>query len=329
MVDEQSITTRLRDRIISGLHRGRLHGGDRLPSVRTVAENSGADHRIVASAYRSLEAEGLVDIRGRSGVYVAEQERLGSGLLSETGRWLAGVFAEAWKRQIAVPSLPELIRRCSSSVELHAAFVESTEDHMTAFCVEIEAGFGLKCRRIFLASNSDEDPAHRVDEAWLREELIDADLVVTTAFYASPVRKVAEALDKPLVVVSAHPDLAHAVRQQLRHGNLTVVCADPRFGDRVRYVYGGEYQNRVRIVRADDAWALAQLDRSEPVLLTRAARRILLDDVELQMIAPHSPTLSFESAHELSEVIIRLNMDRAAAAGANRITSGTPLNGVG
>ncbi len=121
----------LRDRIVSSLHRGRLHGGDRLPSLRTLSRYFDADPRAISAAYRVLEGEGLVEIRGRSGIYVAEQERLGAtGVLSETGRWVAGIAAEAWKRRVTLSDLPELIRRCTASVPLIAAFVESTEDHM-------------------------------------------------------------------------------------------------------------------------------------------------------------------------------------------------------
>jgi DNA-binding transcriptional regulator YhcF (GntR family) len=309
---EQSVTTRIRDRIVSGLHRGRLRGGDRLPSFREMAQETGADHRVVADAYRTLEAEGLVEIRGRSGVYVAEQERLGGLMLSETSRWLASVMAEAWKRGIMSPALPEMIRRCNEPGRLRCAFVESNEDHMTAFSAELEPAFGLDCKPVYLDIASDTEPEHDMDRERLRAALDDVDLVVTTAFHGALVHGLTEGMGKPLVVVSANPELGYAVERRLREADLTVVCADARFGERIRYVYGGDLQDRVRVVLASDAWAVAHLDPSEPVLLTRAARRRLLDDVELPMIVPHSPTLSFESARELSEMIIRLNLNSAS-----------------
>lgn len=282
-----------------------------MPSFREMAQETGADHRVVADAYRTLEAEGLVKIRGRSGVYVAEQERLGGLVLSETSHWLAGVMAEAWKRGIMSPALPEMIRRCTESTRLRCAFLESNEDHMLAFVAELEPGFGLDCKPTYLETTPVLESGSGVDRDHLRTALDDIDLVVTTAFHGALVHGLTEGLEMPLVVVSANPELGYAVERRLREGDLTVVCADPRFGERIRYVYGGELQDRVRIVLAEDAWAVAHLDPSEPVLLTRAARRRLLDDVELRMIAPHSPTLSFESARELSEVIIRLNLNSA------------------
>ena len=292
------------------MHRGRIHGGDRLPSFRQVAEYSGVNPRIVADAYRALESEGLVSIRGRSGVYVADQERLGEGqVLSETGRWMASVAAEAWKRRIALPELSEMVRRFTGSVPLRAAFVESTEDHMVAFCSEIEPALGLECRAVYIPPEGVHEGS--VEAARIRDKLTDVDLVVTTAFHSSHVYQITEEMHSPLVAVSAHPDLGRAIRQKLRDGGLTVVCADPRFADRIRSVYGGDRANQVRTVTATDMWAVNQLDHSEPVLLTRAARR-MLEDTDLRMIVPHSPTLSFESVRELSEVIIRLNLERSA-----------------
>ena len=308
--EKPSVTGRIRDRIVSDLHRGRLRAGDRLPSIREVVQETGVDHRAAAEAYRVLEEEGLVEVRGRSGVYVAAQERIGGMLLSETSRWLANVMAESWKRGIMIPQLPELIQRCTRSVPLRCAFVESNEDHMLAFVTELGAGFGVHCIPVYLNPLSGTGADAAFDTARLREEIAEADMVATTAFHGSLVRQVAEAAGIPAVVVSAVPELGLAVERRLREARkLTVVCADRSFGERIRTVYGGDGDpERIRIVLADDTWAVAQLSPSEPVLLTRAARRRLLDDAGLTMLLPHSPTLSFESAREVAELVIRINV---------------------
>jgi DNA-binding transcriptional regulator YhcF (GntR family) len=77
METDNELSDRLRDRILNALHLGTLRPGDRLPSIRTLWREMGVDHRVVAQAYRSLEAEGLVEVRGRSGVSVAPQDQLG------------------------------------------------------------------------------------------------------------------------------------------------------------------------------------------------------------------------------------------------------------
>jgi DNA-binding transcriptional regulator YhcF (GntR family) len=53
--------------------RGSIAPGRRLPTVRTLAEDLGLAPNTVAKAYRALEAEELVEGRGRQGTFVAER----------------------------------------------------------------------------------------------------------------------------------------------------------------------------------------------------------------------------------------------------------------
>lgn len=50
---------------------GGLGAGDRLPTVRALAEELALAPNTVAKAYRELEAAGLIDTRGRSGSFVS------------------------------------------------------------------------------------------------------------------------------------------------------------------------------------------------------------------------------------------------------------------
>src|ERR671931_206141 len=92
----------LTDRIVGALHLGQVRTGDRLPSIRQVAHETGRNARTVARAYAELEAEGLVEVRGRSGVFTATQETLGGGVPEETASWMSGVVVDAWRRRIPV-----------------------------------------------------------------------------------------------------------------------------------------------------------------------------------------------------------------------------------
>ncbi|MBL8932660.1 MAG: GntR family transcriptional regulator [Kineosporiaceae bacterium] len=53
------------------IEQGTLRAGDKLPTVRRLADDLGLAANTVARAYRDLEARGLVDTRGRSGTFVA------------------------------------------------------------------------------------------------------------------------------------------------------------------------------------------------------------------------------------------------------------------
>lgn len=96
-----------------------------------------------------------------------------------------------------------------------------------------------------------------------------------------------------------------------RTQGLTAIVADPRYCERFRALYGRSgAAGAIRVVPADDNAAIALLDRSEPVLATRAARR-LLPDLDLPLLLPRYPLISPESTRTLAEHLIRLNLERA------------------
>jgi len=314
MEPDAGLSDRLRDRILNALHLGLLRPGDRLPSIRTLWREMGVDHRVVAQAYRTLEAEGLVEVRGRSGVYLAPQDQFGGELLAETARWLAGVLVEAWKRRLTIADVPELIRRCTQTRTLRCACVESNEDQMTAYTGELQEQFGLEPYPVRISPLPLPRPDRSVEFHWVEDELRKCDLVVTTSYHARLVRKAAENVGIPAVVLTVNPDVVETIQKRLREGPLTVVAVEPSFGDRMRAMYADETPERVRVVLTGDREGMRALDPDEPVLLTRAARQSLGPDDDLPTLLPHSPTFSPHTARELLGVIIRLNLEAAAAS---------------
>lgn len=60
----------LRRQIIDQVSEGVLAPGDRLPTVRRLAGDLGIAPNTVARAYRELEADGVLEGRGRAGTFV-------------------------------------------------------------------------------------------------------------------------------------------------------------------------------------------------------------------------------------------------------------------
>ncbi|MFD9002911.1 GntR family transcriptional regulator [Streptomyces sp. NPDC059582] len=61
----------VRTQISAQARSGALPVGYRLPTVRGLAESLGLAVNTVAKAYRALEADGVIETRGRHGTYVA------------------------------------------------------------------------------------------------------------------------------------------------------------------------------------------------------------------------------------------------------------------
>jgi hypothetical protein len=115
-----------------------------------VAEEEGVNTGRVASAYRLLAHENLVEIRGRSGVFGANQDRMEGVILPETAQWVSQVVVEARRRRIKVHEFDGFIRRCTGFVQIRCACVETTSDALTAYAVELKEEWGFEVERILL-----------------------------------------------------------------------------------------------------------------------------------------------------------------------------------
>lgn len=306
-LNEAEVRDLLRGRILGGIHSGHLDGGDRAPTYREIAGETGLDLRAVSRVYAALEREGLVEVRGRQGVFIASQERIGGRVLQETARWLVSVLREAWTRQIHLPDFPDFVRECIATAEVSCACIESTEDQLDTICHELRRDFGFRSEPV----HADRLVPIQAGSARIPEELRRADFLVTTAFHAAAVRRIARALDKPLVVVRLNPAIVRALERRVATGEMTVICLDPRFLERVRLVVGGEHAERIRGVLASDTETIRRLDPRVPVLISHAARARLGDAAPPTML-PGAPALSRESAGELAEVLVRYNLEAMA-----------------
>lgn len=302
----------VRSWLAAGIHLGYLRPGDRLPSIREVAAACRVDHRAISLAYRTLAGEGVLEIRNRHGVYVAEKAGAEMEPLCESAGWLAEVLAEAALMRVRTAMLPELVRRWTASVAVRCACVESTEDDLAALSAELKQQWGLDTYPVALREDGEGAASRRADGPPLAVALRGADLVVTTPFHEAAVRTAAAAQGIPVVVLTLSPEVVAAAEERLREGPLAVVVADARHGERLRALRGGGREGAVRVVTAGDAEALAALDPAEPVLMTRAAQA-RLKGTRLRMLVPPSHFLSTAPAREVAEVLIRRNMEAERA----------------
>jgi PAS domain S-box-containing protein len=291
-----TLTDRLRDGITAGLHAGHLRPGDRLPSIRDAAQETGIDHRVMSAAYRRLAAMGLVEVRPRKGVRVAAQSAVSGDELGETAEWLAEVLDEASSLQVRVGSLADLVRRWTGSVPLRCACVDATEDGRVALCHEMQHQWGMEAVPVDPRS----DPEGRRE---LGHELRRADLVVTTHYHAHALGTACAPQRKALVLARLNAGVVEQAEEWLERGPLTAVVADPAYGERLRALRGGE---RVHVVCASDRAAVEALDPEKPVLATLAAQQIV--GRPLRLLVPTTHFVAPVSARAVARLLVRANM---------------------
>lgn len=290
---------RLRHRIVGLLHAGRLAPGDRLESIRSLSQSSGVDHRVVAEAYRALEAEGLVEIRGSSGVYVSELGT-GQGLSSERVRWVSEVLHVGWKRGWSRGEVAKLVRRAATR-KLRCACIESNEDHMVAFASELSSMFDLSVSEVYVDPDAGAD---QVDDA----ALAGVELVATSVFHAEGARRLSTRIGRPVGVLTINTEYSTLLDGMLRRGRMTAVAVDPEYL-RVgrKHLAGTAHEGGVELLLLEEAEAKG-IDFADPrVLLTRAARRRLGLE-EYHLIPPPPGVISSSSARALLEEIARLTV---------------------
>jgi len=284
---------RLRGGIASGLHLGMIRPGTRLPSVRALAAAAAADHRAVGSVYRTLAAEGLVEVRGRQGVFVARRHHVQTPELSETGAWVARLLGEAAELRLRVPQLGAVLRRWTSARTIRCACLESVEDELVSLTDELRGQWGMDAYPVVAGGGT----------VATLEQARGAQLIVTTAFHAAEADEAGRALALPVVVMHAAPALTQAISQALSVGPLNVVVADRRYAERLQYLAGSD---RLRVHLASDPDSLDGLDPDEHVLVTPAARK-RIGDRRLRLLVAPSEFLAQDQAALIAAVMVACN----------------------
>jgi len=93
---------------------GRLDPGDRLPTVREVAESLAINPNTVLKAYRELELEGLVEARTGLGTYVRGHSGRAlpnqATLERELAAWLRKARTAGWEKEDVVAVIETTLR---------------------------------------------------------------------------------------------------------------------------------------------------------------------------------------------------------------------------
>ncbi|MEO8881792.1 MAG: winged helix-turn-helix domain-containing protein [Gemmatimonadaceae bacterium] len=298
----------LRRRVKLGLNAGSLTTGDRLPSTRELASDFDVDHRVVVAAYHQLVAEGLVEMRPRGGIYVAD---VPVGALREPmppEHWLHGIFMQGRARDLSIRGVIDALRRSTETRRLRAVVLHGVADQRTGMCTELEEDYG------FEATGVDTDD---LGNGTRPPELREADVLVSTQAYEPLVRRLASQLEKPCIIADVRTDLIGGEWRLLLRKPVYVVVRDAQFRKALLAFFEGTKGNenlRVLVVDTDDVTAIPA---AAPTYVTRGARDWLRaqgreDDVGGRML-PNARTFSSTTAEELITFILKANLAALSA----------------
>ncbi len=290
----------IRQEVISGLHRGLLEPGSRLTGTRDIANRFDVSPRTAMAAYRILEAEGFIELRERSGAFVA-QGSPNAPMLTQLAGWVVEILLQARVRDIPPAEFPERIRRCVETLRLHAGCIAGNADQADEICHEMKNDYGISSENI-------EPELMQMDASDAQRRLSKFDLFVATAAHATATNAMARALGKPALTVTLRRDLMSEMARNLAKGPVYIIGSDPRFRDALSTVFdpteGGHNVHPV-ILGEDDP---DEIPETAVVYVMRSAYDRLPDSPLRRRIAPVPRVFSRDMARNLLGLIVRANM---------------------
>ena len=308
------ITSLLRQRTVRGLQTGTIAAGERLPSTRSLAAELEVDPRVVLSAYRELAAEGLVELRERSGVFVADNSTASGNAPGMAERWIVDLFAQGIAREVSPATLLDWMHRSLTTRVLRAGVVAASADQLLGMCRELEADYGLETDGALASSLG------AVDRPFA--ELAAVDLVVTTPGCAAAAGSVARTFGAELVTIAVRPDLIGMEWLDLLRNPVYVVATDVNFIALLRTFFAdtpGGHNLRPVLLGRD---SLSSIPPGAATYITQSARERLGDTPIPGRVVPPARVFSAESSRELLAFIVRKNWEALRTARALETPAG-------
>lgn len=247
------ILDQLRDRIVTGLYFGNWQPGERLPSIRDIADAESVDRKTAAAAYHRLEEEGLVEVKARSGVFLRD-ERLRGGqagpLEKLQRRWLKNTYEGARALGLDTDTVVRLFNAVAEVESSPIPVVE--EDDATARTVaeELRDCVGIDARPV------------RLQDVTRSGMFAVSPFVVTTPYYAG--RVALSVPGKPLITATLSLDLLQSLIERATNGGILVTVPSEWIAGRVEAALSQRVpsMDRVRVVVAGSETDMRRL-RSE------------------------------------------------------------------
>jgi len=293
----------LRERIIEQIRMGTLEYGDRLASARELSVELAVDPRTILAAYHVLAEEDLVELRRRSGVYVAARPGPTRVLLAPPVRWLVDTLADGISRDIPVPSLARRFEEATGTIPMRAVIIECNRDQIHSMCRELRDDYGLSADGIELGSF---DP-----EGDLPDSVTKADFIVSAA-HGEIIRPLAARLGKPAIVTSVRSDLIQRTTRLLARGPVYFVVTDARFAEKLRRGFaplpGGE-NFRAIVLGRDRVQSIPE--NATTYVMRLASERLNGEPVPGRVVHP-ARIFSPGCAREILTVMVRRNVGALA-----------------
>lgn len=214
----------LRDRIISGLYLGFWEPGERLPSIREIAEAEDVDRKTAAAAYRRLEGEGLVEVKPRSGVYLRDAPTTAPpGPIERLHRrWLEHTYSGARELGLDTRAILDLIRAVAEIERIRVPVVECNWAQAESIATELRTRLNVQAVPYLIEDLRPDDPL-----------LTEVPVLVSTPYHRADLDLLAAA-DRLIIEVTTPSSILDALRRALDGERVAILAANHALTRKVR-----------------------------------------------------------------------------------------------
>jgi DNA-binding transcriptional regulator YhcF (GntR family) len=304
------ILDQLRDRIVTGLYFGNWQPGERLPSIRDIADAESVDRKTAAAAYHRLEEEGLVEVKARSGVFLRDAaDGNGDGrsgpLERLQQRWLKNTYDGARALGLETDTVLRLFNAVAEVEATPIPVLEEDESAARTVARELRECVGVNARPVLIS-----ELTSRV------AGFAQPPFVVTTPYHAG---RVAELLPRThLIVATLSLDLLHGLLARAADGPILVAVPSASTGRRVEAALRQRAPNadRTRVVVASGSTDLEDLRRdARCIFVWPGCEHLLSSQPEDDCVKPVR-LLSEGTLDRVRSAILEAALRRAGSAAA-------------
>ncbi len=268
-------TEKVREHLMTSLHLGRLRPGDRVASVRRLADITGLNRKTIHRAYGALAKEGFLDVRPGAGTFVAQSAspRSQDALTHAVNL----CRAEAHALGLSPSAFADFVHGALNGGlnGLPLVIAECNREQIEMIGRDVRTGLGVNARPVLL-DDLVADPAGTLASAWG---------VVTTDCHRAEVEAAARSVGLPVYRVALDAEFPQAILRWARTRDVVLAVGDERFARVFRRFLGQlgatpEVLSRVRIVLPSRLHAVLRAAGDDAVVLVSA---LVLREVESKL----------------------------------------------
>jgi DNA-binding transcriptional regulator YhcF (GntR family) len=213
-------TEKVRQHLMTSLHLGKLRPGDRIASVRRLADITGLNRKTIHRAYGALAKEGFLAVRPGAGTFVAEDTHVFRGqdtLMHAVNR----CRAEAHGLGLSASAFADFLHGALNG-GLHGlpvVIAECNREQIEMIGRDVRSGLGIEPRPVLL-DDLVADPTKALAGAWG---------VVTTDCHRAEVESAARVVGLPVYRVALDPEFPATILRWARTRDVVIVMSDERF----------------------------------------------------------------------------------------------------